>query len=252
MISASAGYWHSFKQSFAIFGPLMTIQDIINNSEQEGFTKYHYRNQEAILKVAAHVVNFLAHSNPHLGRSGNVCPYISDSLQKKLCRVTATDTSEPDEIAAAMKLMRDVFRQMPPSSCNVDLTVPGEFQHKAIIVAFSAVPTDRAEELIGGVQKRLKPQFVRAGLMIGEFYPTCQEPGLHNPNFRPLQMPVPALAIRHITKFDAPFMLGKDEYVDTYVSIFGKDGESRINQLRQKLSSNKCPVNGVTKWSEPV
>lgn len=76
--------------------------------------------------------------------------------------------------------------------------------------------------------------------MIGEFYPTCPEPGLHNPAFRPLDTPVPALAIRYITKFDAPFMLGDPAYEAGYVERFGDEGVRRLTRL--KARSAGCPV----------
>jgi hypothetical protein len=65
-------------------------------------------------------------------------------------------------------------------------------------------------------------------MMIGQFYPSCDEPGLRNPAFRPLQSPVISLAMRDITIFDAPFMLDRAEYIDAFVATFGAAGESMI------------------------
>jgi hypothetical protein len=238
-MTPSKTLWSNFDQPFDVFGPLLTINDITNHNATQRFDKYNPQDQKSILLVSQHVTNFLAQPNKDLGRPGNVCPYIPDSLQKNLCRITATSASDRDEIESAIALMRDVFLQMTASSRRIDLLNPGDCLLKAIIVVFSAVPHDKAEDLIGGVQKQLKPHFIRAGLMIGQFYPNCREPGLYSPTFRPLQMPVAALAIRHITKFDAPFMLGSDMYISAFVNIFGNDGARRIAQLRQKICSSR-------------
>jgi hypothetical protein len=238
-MTSSKTLWSNFDQPFHAFGPLLKISDIADHKEAPCVDKYYRHDKKSISEVAQHVINFLAQPNPNLGRSGNVCPYMPESLQKNLCRITATKASERAEIESAMALMQDVFVHMAPSSSRVGLICPGDCLFKAIIVVFTAVPNDKAEELIGGVQKRLKPHFIRAGLMIGQFYPNCPVPGLNSPTFRPLQMPVPTLAIRHITKFDAPFMMESAIYINDFVNIFGDDGARRIAQLRRKISSSR-------------
>jgi len=241
---ADSFQWSNFGEPYGIFGPLMTVKDTVYQSAEAGFFRYSPKEQDSVLRVARHVTDFLAQPHPNLGRQGNVCPYLPDSLEKQLCRLTVTGASDIYKIKEAMLSIRDVFIEMNPSSAKVNLAVPGDFLLKAIIVAFPEVPIEKTSYIISTVQKELKPQYVHAGLMIGEFYPGCPEPGLHNPDFRPLQMPIPALAIRHITKFDAPFMLGKAEYVKGYLDIFGEDGRRRIDHLQHKLTANRCPVQG--------
>jgi hypothetical protein len=90
------------------------------------------------------------------------------------------------------------------------------------------------------LQKRLKATYVRAGMMIGQFHPSCPGEGLHNKNFRPFQAPVACLAVRHITKYDAPFM-DKDEYLDGYLKLFGLEGMRRIETLLAR-QQKRCPV----------
>jgi hypothetical protein len=246
-MSVAGTSWPNFNHPFNVFGPLLTIDSIINVKESQYFNKYSRAQQTVIFDVAQHVVNFLGRPHPGLGRIGNVCPYIPDSVHKNLCRITATHESGREKIESAVVLMKDVFLHMQPSSIKIDLLDPGDCLLKAIVVVFTAVSKDKAEELIGGIQKQLKPHFIPAGLMIGQFYPNCPEPGLNNPDFRPLQMPAAALAIRHITKFDAPFMLGSDTYVNAFVNIFGDDGARRIDQLRQKNLANRSASRAMSK-----
>jgi hypothetical protein len=75
-----------------------------------------------------------------------------------------------------------------------------------VLLIFPDVPIDRAHELIDAVQAELKPEFVRKGLMIGEFHTRNNVPGLHNDSFYPLRTPTPCLAIRHIVPSDLVFL----------------------------------------------
>jgi hypothetical protein len=61
---------------------------------------------------------------------------------------------------------------------------------------------------IENVQSALKPEFVKRGMMIGEFWPDHAMPGLHNHSFRPLASPVPMLAMRHMVITDLLFLSG--------------------------------------------
>jgi hypothetical protein len=71
---------------------------------------------------------------------------------------------------------------------------------------YPCIATDEAAQYINGLQQKLKPSFVEAGLMIGEFHQKNDAPGLHNPDFRPLQSPIPMLAIRYMHESDLPFL----------------------------------------------
>lgn len=95
--------------------------------------------------------------------------------------------------------------------------------------------------MIERIQRRLKLSFVKRRLMIGQFFPSCPEPGLWNTEFRPLQSPVISLAIRDIAIADAPFMLGHQAYIDAFVRTFGLAGAERIEQARRARSLSRGP-----------
>lgn len=59
--------------------------------------------------------------------------------------------------------------------------------------------------------RKLKPSFVQAGLMLGEFHPFNRTPGLRNKDFRPLRSPVPPLAIRHMAESDVDFLTAPND-----------------------------------------
>jgi hypothetical protein len=73
------------------------------------------------------------------------------------------------------------------------------------------------------------------GLLVGEFHAANANPGLHNPDFRPLRSPVPMLAIRHLVESDLAF-LNRDFYP---VSLRATYLRSYLFRLGGKLSQLK-------------
>ncbi|EEA04230.1 conserved hypothetical protein [Burkholderia sp. H160] len=89
------------------------------------------------------------------------------------------------------------------------------------------------------VQKQLKPMFVERHLMIGQFFPDCAEPGLHNRAFRPLQTPVPLLAIRHMVLSDIAFLYGNERYMTAYLENFEERGTVALQQFEATTEAPK-------------
>ena len=106
--------------------------------------------------------------------------------------------------------MITVFHRLPPTEESGAL-------FKTILVLFPAV-TDYSR--IDEAQKRLKEQSIPTGLMVGQFYPGCEEPGIRNADFRPLRSPFPAVAIRHMVNSDLPFLASKAEWIEEYLKRF--------------------------------
>jgi hypothetical protein len=88
--------------------------------------------------------------------------------------------------------------------------------------------TDSRE--LDDLQRSLKDSFVEQGLMIGQFHPKCDQPGLWNDDFRPLRSPIPLLAIRIMVPGDLPFLTGSDVHLAAYFARFaaGIPSELRI------------------------
>ncbi|AMY00671.1 hypothetical protein A4R29_15070 [Mesorhizobium ciceri biovar biserrulae] len=211
---------------------MLTVNAILAAGDRSALRAYALTERTALIRFAGYAANFLSMPHAELGRAGNVCPYVPDAVENDLFRLTATLETEAERVEAAMDKMRDVFAEMEPvDGRNMML--------KTIVVVFPDVPAQDSKEKIGALQKRLKPSYIKEGFMIGEFFPNCPEPGLHNPHFRPLDTPVPALAVRYITKFDAPFMLGDPSYEAGYLERFGDEGRRRLERV--KASRATCP-----------
>jgi hypothetical protein len=218
----------------------MRISDIAAENREAGFGWYSEQAQTALKQIAEYVYGFLAQPHPNLGRDGSVCPFVPTALERGLFRATVVSTSDPESVEAAMRDIIPVFRMMTPLSPQGGIA-EGDQIYKTIIAIFPDVGSDAAPQVIDQLQRQLKSAYIRAGMMVGQFHPQCPEPGLHNPAFRPLQAPLPCLAIRHITKYDAPFM-DTDEYLDGYLHMFGLDGMRRIEAMRGKAAAKGCPV----------
>ena len=121
--------------------------------------------------------------------------------------LTADDIEET--VANAVTL----FRDLPPTDGPETLL-------KTVLILFPSV-TDYS--MIDEAQKKLKEESVPIGLMIGQFYPGCEEPGIRNQNFRPLQSPLPLLAIRNMVSSDFPFLATRADWVQDYLRKFAPD-----------------------------
>jgi hypothetical protein len=240
MPKINAGTWKRYDQPFRVFGPLMRVSEIAAQAPQAGFDHYNDRQKAALRKMADYAYSFLSNPHPDLGREGSVCPFVPTAIRKGLLRATATSAASVETAEAAMTAILSVFAAMKPVSPPFGTLVQGDESFKAILIVFPEVSESAAPQVVDELQRRLKPAYVKSGLMIGQFHPTCPDTGLHNPHFRPLQAPVPSLAIRHVTKFDAPFM-DRDEYIDAYLRLFGLEGFRRIHLLEKTRSGNTCP-----------
>jgi Cys-tRNA(Pro) deacylase len=96
-----------------------------------------------------------------------------------------------------------------------------EAAFKTILILFPDLRAEDVPELIEGTQESLKLFYVEKGLMIGEFhFGPPKKAGLWNPDFRPLQSPVPMLVIRNMVPTDFAFLRGERGLVQTYLSRF--------------------------------
>ncbi len=167
--------------------------------------------------------NFLARPNKDLGRSGPTCPFVRPSLDKRSFWLTAIEGARPDAAALEETVLgyRDWFTELEPREGDDAI-------YKAILILLpDLAPADYAA-VIDATQKRLKPDFIRQQLMIGQFHAECEEGGVRNQSFRPLKCPVPLLAIRSIASGDIVFMKGADgsydvDYLKSYLKAFAHE-----------------------------
>jgi hypothetical protein len=190
---------------------------LIELPDLEGDHALVRRYEKPLTAIVEWAREYLCRPHADLGRKGPVCPYAQTSLERGMFYL-AVHEGVPDrleEVVESLGGYRDLFRRMP--------TPPGvSAQFRTILVLFPDVPEEGAPALIDAAQDLLKTQYVKDGLMIGEFYPgPPPKAGLWNPDFLPLGSPVPLLAIRHMVASDFPFLRETPEHAAAYLERFG-------------------------------
>jgi hypothetical protein len=177
--------------------------------------------------MADYVTRFLPASHPLLGRSGAVCPFAARGLAEQTIRLTGFVEQDCTEgaIVAGMLQLRTRMETEVDAGPN-----------RAVVAVFPRLQEPEGAVIIERIQKSMKLSFVRRGLMLGEFYPSCLRGGLWNEAFKALQAPAICLAVRNMTLYDAPFMLDRKVYADAFVGQFGEAGAERILKARQSLA----------------
>ncbi|MBW4499703.1 MAG: hypothetical protein KME57_09070 [Scytonema hyalinum WJT4-NPBG1] len=194
-------------------------------------TDVHQLQQDLpyLIEIMEWLKNFVAKPHPDLGRSGVVCPFVPPSLKLNSIRLTVLRSKNLalQEIADIILPYLDIFLELEPREKPAAL-------NKAILFIFPDIDIEDAPKIIDVVHKQLKPFFVKAGLMIGEFHNRTESPGLHNPNFRPLRSPIPMLVIRPMTEADLTFMHHAD---DPHLSITSH--EAYLKHFAHKIKDEK-------------
>ncbi|HKP53050.1 MAG TPA: hypothetical protein VJ183_10390 [Chloroflexia bacterium] len=181
------------------------------------------RHRAALQEIVDWANAFLCNPHPELGREGKVCPYTTPSLERNLFWLTIFPAKYPtiEEACNSIMKYRQWFYELEPTSGRAA-------QYKTILMLFPELEQPSGPHIMDMIQASLKPEFVADGLMLGQFYSDCEEPGLWNPHFRPLRTNIPLLAIRHMVPTDFPFLKKKPEWVASYLQRFGENIPSRI------------------------
>jgi hypothetical protein len=176
-------------------------------------------------QIATWAVEFLNAPNQQLGRRGPVCPYTRLSMDNN-CFLLAWAGGEHDvqSIESAVDQYRRWFLEL--------LEQPERPRGHLLTILVVLPGFDRTDSgPLDALHSRLKDAFVREGLMVGQFHPRCEQSGLWNVDFRPLQAPIPLLAIRRMVASDLPFLLDSASYLSAYLNQFAPDIPSHVRRL---------------------
>jgi hypothetical protein len=173
--------------------------------------------------------DFLCSPHADLGREGPVCPFTLPSLNHHHFWLATAPGEDVDEERTGdmIERYRDWFFELEPKSGPQAIL-------KTIIVIFAELSHEKARHQIENLQKRLKPDFVRRGVMLGQFYQGCPETGLWNDHFYPLEAPLPLLVIRNMVPSDFPFLHGRrgnGEMLIAYLNRFGTHIPPEVKRL---------------------
>lgn len=169
--------------------------------------------------------DYLTAPHPELGRSGQVCPYVSATLRDRRLLLTLLEQVKLQQREAELAIigLGQRFLQLEP-------TAPRSRHRKAIIVLLGDLPEGEAAEVVDRMHQRLKPQFLQHGMMLGEFHSESRKPGLHNPRFRPLRSTIPLLVIRAMVPTDIPFLADQADFVRAFLGNFKAQGCEEVRR----------------------
>ncbi|MDI1443595.1 DUF6875 domain-containing protein [Polyangium sp. 6x1] len=176
-----------------------------------------------LFEVLAWLESSIAKPNPQIGRKGHVCPFVGPALTR--FRSIRFHVYQGELRQAAVE---PVLRALAARLSTLQPTTGVGREFRAILVLFPELPDDGGPVLIDPVQKALKPEITAKGLMIGQFYPGCPEPGLHNPDYRPLEAPHPMLVIRSMQLTDLMFLFSLPDCLRAYVRKFGVSSRDEL------------------------
>jgi hypothetical protein len=183
---------------------------------------------KALHAVADWINTFVARPHKDIGREGPVCPFVPRSLERKslwLASEHIADRSVADVIQLINGYKTQLLHSQP--------TEGDDANYKVIVVVFTDLSADRAQEVFGEVLKHLAvASYVEDGILFGPFYEGNKGTAIYNSGFRPFQSPVPFLFVRHGVISDWKFFLDNDEWLNLWAHRYG---ESAVQALAEEL-----------------
>ncbi len=213
---ADAGLKHAQEKSLPLYLP----RDIEN-------VETHIPPEEIppLQAMLTWIREFIMRPHPQLGRTGDVCPFVNPSMKQDKCFFAVgypQDSANADDIFQVVMAYAERFKLMDRRF----QTSSGEPHDSLLtyVLVFPDIPSENTAALMEPLHKRLKTELLTMDLMVGQFYPSCHIGASRNPDFRPLQSPVPAYVLRTFIESDWRFIQGHKPWESMYIEHFGKSG----------------------------
>ncbi|MEV4125677.1 DUF6875 domain-containing protein [Nocardia sp. NPDC049707] len=176
-----------------LFDP-SSFTDIANAAQM--FERFPHYEQ-----VLRWIEGFVLKPDRRLHRPGAVCPRLAPTIERNLVRLVTVKTTAATLAEAVEKI---------PHLADLYIELFGQSQALlrggVLLAIFPDVDPDDAAEFIDGGHAAVRVDFVRRGLMLGEFHTSSSVGSVHNPTFPVMQSPVPMFAVRALTVHDILFL----------------------------------------------
>lgn len=149
----------------------------------------------------AWINRFIMQSHPDLGRRGPVCPFARPAHEANAINFCAVDVSEMsfDVFIDVMMRMRSIFHK-------VGANLSGRSNLLSLCLFPLNLRADSYYKFIDCAHSMLKPFYMNAGLMLGEFHPLSAVRGAHSERIYPMRADMPIFVIRSISSHDLIFI----------------------------------------------
>ena len=214
-----------------------TNQFLINGDESRlHWDHYDDHERQAIVAFEDWSKSFLTRPHEDVGRRGHVCPFVKAGLKAHKSIYLSTYRGKAGDIEAAsqeIRQLRDWFLELVPAESK-------KASFGAVVQLYPRL--GKNWDFIMQLHKELKPEFVERKMMFGEFFPSCDGQGIHNPEFRPLQSPVPLFVLRHMHILDLPFLTKCPKQRASYRERFQVASRSDLDKRIKSSQVIKLPL----------
>jgi hypothetical protein len=149
----------------------------------------------------AWIQRFIMQPHLELGRKGPVCPFARPAHEDRAMHFCALDVGE---------MSFDVFIDVMMRMTRLFNRVAGNLSGRSDLLSLCIFPRNlRAEsyyKFIDCAHSMLKPFYMNAGLMLGEFHPLSAVRGAHSQTVFPMRSDIPIFVIRLISSHDILFI----------------------------------------------
>ncbi len=160
-------------------------------------------------------------------KAAQVCPFVADSIDRDQFWVERSEFTrhQTPQIAVRLNELISEFVLTPPEydPRKTGKPAPAEVISKCFLLYFPNFGNQGSSGAlpeIDQLHKAFKPQYMDAGLGLGQFYAGCPIEGVYSKGFRPLISPVPAFAIRYLAVHDDVFNPPGSDFRHVYEKFF--------------------------------
>ena len=177
---------------------LFLLEDLEDNGRRSDLAE---RDRDALCAVAEWIKAFIVRPHDELGRSGPVCPFVPESVERQTLWLAPEQIGDGG-VPHVVDLMNGYKRRLLESG---DGPTDGDStNYNVIVVVLTDLPAERAGGVLDEVLEHIAvPSYVEDGIVFGPFYDGNQATAIYNKGFRPFQSPVPFLFVRHGVVSDA-------------------------------------------------
>jgi hypothetical protein len=162
---------------------------------------------ESLIKLKEWIIKFLCKPYKNLGRRGHVCPYTKLAIQNDNLKFSLLSVNENDF---------SIFEKHILEYLHEFVTSQKEKRNVYNTFVIALLNIKDVKNFVDKAHEQIKPKFVAKGYMLGQFYPGCTIPGIHNTNFLSLDSPHPMFVIRNMVENDNLFLQDNEDHMEYY------------------------------------
>lgn len=163
----------------------------------------HFLNNESQPSQTKIVLEWLrtvvAKPNKNLGRDGPVCYEMPSSLAYGRTEIRSSYIEPSEENFCRLLAKEKANFLQRENALRLENPI-------SIVIALEKCRTEEHAKMMDKAHTDLKIDFMKEGLMVGQFHPFNETPGLHNEKFKPFKCPGFCFSIRPMTPRDGVFV----------------------------------------------